>query len=128
MKTLLIVDDSTDDAEVIRMAIEEAGLPIECLVATNGLDGLQAAETWKPDLIFLDINMPVMNGIDVLMALRQLPDLWTIPTIVFSNSRNETDIRAALMAGARAYTPKFRDYEDLRDYLIAMHKFWTSSS
>lgn len=105
MSTCLIVDDSRVTRKIIRQMLEALG--VECSEAE---DGQKAYETCVndgfPDLIFLDWNMPVMNGFDFMVKLRNdYPD--KLPTIIFCTTQNEiSQIQAALAAGASDYIMK----------------------
>jgi CheY-like chemotaxis protein len=77
---------AVDDSKAIRLVIEKALGEFECVVsqAANGAEGLALATREQPDLILLDISMPVMDGITLLAILRQHPQLGATPVIVFS--------------------------------------------
>jgi two-component system cell cycle response regulator len=75
-----------DDSKTFRMIIQRALHPYDCSIceASNGVEGLEVAAREKPDLIILDVTMPVMGGVEMLTALRQDPDLQDIPVIMLS--------------------------------------------
>jgi two-component system cell cycle response regulator len=77
---------TVDDSKTIRMIIQRALYPYDCCLceATNGVEGLEVAAREKPDLIILDVTMPVMGGVAMLSALRQNSDLHDIPVIMLS--------------------------------------------
>ncbi len=109
MKTFLIVDDSRVIRIVARRILQE--LDFEIAEAEDGNDALQAVQRQMPDAILLDWNMPVMNGIDFLRALRQLPG-GDAPRVLFCTTENDMDhIRMAMEEGANEYIMKPFDSE-----------------
>ncbi|MCZ6863237.1 MAG: response regulator [Alphaproteobacteria bacterium] len=109
MKTCLIVDDSKVIRIVARRILQE--LNFEIAEAEDGSDALQAVQRQMPDVILLDWNMPVMNGIDFLRALRQLPG-GDAPRVLFCTTENDMDhIRMAMEEGANEYIMKPFDSE-----------------
>ena len=79
MKTILVVDDETHIQELIKFNLEKNGFNV--ITADNGLDALKLAETKKPDLIFLDLMLPGMDGLDVCKNLRKNPGIERIPIV-----------------------------------------------
>lgn len=112
MKSCLIVDDS----KVIRMVAKKILTELKFTTA-EAEDGQQALESCKanmPDAVLLDWNMPVMNGIDFLRALRQLPG-GDKPVVVFCTTENDIEhIQEAIEAGANEYIMKPFDSEILQ--------------
>ena len=109
MKRCLVVDDSRVIRMIARNMLQELGF--EIIEAENGQVALSACEQSFPDAILLDWNMPVMNGIDFLRALRALPG-GDAPKVVFCTTENDLDnIRTALEAGANEYIMKPFDNE-----------------
>ena len=83
MKTILIVDDEADIRDILRIRL--ANHPdFRILEAANGSDALELTRQQRPDLIILDWLMPGFNGMEVLKALRESPDLTTIPVIMMT--------------------------------------------
>jgi two-component system chemotaxis response regulator CheY len=114
-RTCLIVDDSKIVRKVMRKIIEPLGFAI--LEAEDGQQALDAFEQDEIELVMLDWNMPVMNGMEFLLALRARTDL-TQPMVVFCTTENEfTKIQEALMNGANEYVMKPFDEEIIRGKL-----------
>ncbi|MDE1466189.1 response regulator [Aurantiacibacter sp. D1-12] len=110
-KTCLVVDDSSVIRKVSRHILESLGF--EVTDAENGEDGLAKCDEAMSDLILLDWNMPVMNGIEFLKALRARPN-GDAPKVVFCTTENDVDhIREAMNAGANEYVMKPFDHETL---------------
>jgi two-component system chemotaxis response regulator CheY len=104
MKYCLIVDDSRVVRKVARRIIEELGFEIE--EAAEGKSALDLCKTRLPDVVLLDWNMPVMNGLEFLMELRQVPD-GNKPVVIFCTTENDiAHIQAAIGAGADEYIMK----------------------
>ncbi len=105
----LVVDDSATVREVERQILTRLGFVVE--TAVDGVDGLHALRAGQFDLVVSDIDMPRMNGIDFVRALRAEQRFASVPVIVVSYKDREEDRLAGLEAGATAYLTKgaFRD-------------------
>ncbi|AZI36261.1 chemotaxis protein CheY [Caenibius tardaugens NBRC 16725] len=115
MKNCLIVDDSRVIRKVTRNIIESLGLSVQ--EACDGREALESCAANMPDVILLDWNMPVMNGLDFLIALRQRPQ-GDQPKVVFCTTENDiTHIRQAIDAGANEYVMKPFDHDTLQTKL-----------
>ncbi len=107
----LVVDDSRVVRRVARKALEKAGLDV--VEATNGLEALTACRASMPDCVLLDWNMPVMNGIEFLTALRSEFGPGRPPVILCTTEGELHSIMQALEAGAQEYVMKPFDDEIL---------------
>ncbi|MAF47701.1 MAG: two-component system response regulator [Rhodospirillaceae bacterium] len=115
MKSCLIVDDSKVIRMVAKKILQE--LDFETIEAEDGQVALNACETQMPDAVLLDWNMPVMNGIDFLKKLRQLPG-GDNPVVVFCTTENDVNhIQEAMEAGANEYIMKPFDGEIIQTKL-----------
>lgn len=118
MKSCLIVDDSRVIRKVARQIFESIGFG--CDEAEDGQKALEASEKNLPDFVLLDWNMPIMNGLEYLRALRQLPGGQN-PVVVFCTTENDLNhIQEALMAGANEYIMKPFDADIIRSKLIQL--------
>ena len=109
MKQCLIVDDSRVIRSIARRILQE--LHFETREAADGAEALKVCQDWMPDAILLDWNMPVMNGLDFLLALRQLP-AGEEPIVVFCTTENDINhIQQAITSGADEYIMKPFDSE-----------------
>lgn len=109
MKRCLIVDDSRVVRKVARRIIEDLDFTTE--EAADGAQALEACRSEMPDAVLLDWNMPVMNGIDFLRALRREPNGQS-PVVVFCTTENDMDhIAEAIKSGANEYIMKPFDSE-----------------
>lgn len=107
---ILIVDDEKDLTNLIRVNLESEGF--ECIVAYNGAEGIEKVANELPDLILLDIKMPVMDGYEVLEELKEHHQTASIPVIMCTTVRGEENIKKAYELGASGYIIKpFEMYE-----------------
>lgn len=109
--TILIVDDVDANVLLIKLLISKAGY--KTLTAYNGKDALGIVEKHKPDLILLDIMMPIMDGHEVARRLREMPDKVEIPIIFLSALNSTEDIVEGFKLGAADYVSKPFNKEEL---------------
>lgn len=103
-KTILIVDDSASLRQVVHIALAQAGYDV--VEACDGLDGLAKLDGRRVHLIISDVNMPNMDGISFVRAVRQHPDYRFIPIVMLTTEAQEDRKREGQMAGARAWVVK----------------------
>ena len=104
---ILIVDDSKTIRSVIRKTLLIAGVPTgELYEASNGLEGLQLMKDNWIDLCFADINMPVMNGIEMIEKMLEDHMLEKLPVVIVSTEGSKTRIEELFRKGVRAYLRK----------------------
>lgn len=104
---ILVVDDSKTMQAVIAKTLNLSGLPVgELLQAGNGREGLETLRRHWIDIVFADINMPVMNGIRMVEEMRADAVLRSIPIVVISTEGNEDRIQALRDQGIRAFLRK----------------------
>ena len=104
----LIVDDDADDQEIFSIAMEDLGHACDCMFASNGLEALDHLNEGKklPDYIFLDLNMPRLNGLQCLAEIKKQERLEHIPVIMFSTSSEKSYAEEARRLGAAAFLTK----------------------
>jgi CheY-like chemotaxis protein len=110
------VDDDADDALLFCEALTRIAPLIKCNTVENGMELfelLSKQNTNKPDVIFLDINMPVMNGWECLKKLKGNANYKSIPTIMYSTSSAKQDIDMAYDLGALVFVKKPEDFREL---------------
>jgi two-component system, chemotaxis family, sensor histidine kinase and response regulator WspE len=109
-KRVLVVDDSITVREVERKLLENAGYGVE--VAVNGVDGWNAARASRFDLIISDVDMPRMNGFEMVGRIKNDPNLKDIPVIIISYKDREEDRLKGLEVGADYYLTKSSFHDD----------------
>lgn len=119
---ILVVDDDLEDHLILQGFFSEAGLGEAVGYRENGLQALFFLEeidddSRLPRLIVLDLNMPILNGTQTLLRLKQTPRFRAIPVIIFSTSENETEKRKCLSLGAVDYMVKPLTLEEGREII-----------
>lgn len=111
-----IVDDDEDDREILMIALKEVCDNPDCTIAVNGKDALsklQVDEHFVPDYIFLDLNMPVLNGKECLKEIKKTPRLDTIPVIIYTTSSYYKDVEELEKLGSSHFLVKPSAIDDL---------------
>jgi len=119
-RRVLIVDDNEDSAELMSTVLKELGH--ETRVALDGPHGLEIAHEFKPDIAFLDVGLPGMNGYELAQRLRQIPACAKIPIIAISGYARESDRLDAMKAGFSAHFAKPFDVRHLEQLLDGVRK------
>ncbi len=104
MPTILTVDDSASVRQVVRTVLSGAGYTV--LEATDGLEGLAKAKSNTINMVITDLNMPVMNGLDLIKHLRKVPSIVGIPIVFLTTESNESAKQDAKAAGATGWITK----------------------
>jgi two-component system, cell cycle response regulator DivK len=104
MKTALIIEDNDNNLELIRFILEQAGYNTR--FAMTGLEGVQQATTIPPDFIILDIQLPDINGLEVLKRIRAHPIGAAVPIIAMTSYAMAGDRERLLAEGCTAYIEK----------------------
>jgi len=117
---ILLVDDDLEDREIFCEAIEEIDPSIKCLIAKDGNEAIQLLTrdyVVLPDYIFLDINMPLMNGKECLQIIKGDPKLKDIPVIIYSTTAPALQAAEYLRIGAEEILVKPATYSELLEAL-----------
>lgn len=117
-KTYFIVDDDIDDQQFLIEALIENEPSCRCFTVSNGQEAvanLIEAIIPPPDVIFLDLNMPLMNGRECLAALKQVPSLQHIPVVIYSTTSNKKEIKEIIALGASYFLMKTPSFKELRE-------------
>lgn len=115
-KIYYIVDDDIDDQQFLIEALTEHDEQIQCFTAFNGQEAithLKGTFVPLPDAIFLDLNMPGLNGKQCLQELKQTPSLQHIPVIIYSTTSAENEIQETMRMGASYFLVKRSSYREL---------------
>ncbi len=110
---ILVVDDESDIVSTVQYRLKFCDF--EVITANNGKEGLEKAADEKPDLILLDINMPIMDGHEMLERLKSRPDLKDIPVIMLTAYSDTKDIAKAADIGIADYVTKPFDFTELME-------------
>jgi two-component system chemotaxis sensor kinase CheA len=102
--SVLVVDDALTIRELQRSLLQRAGY--DARVAADGAEALRVLRDRRPDVVVTDVEMPVMDGVALTVAIRAMPGLERLPVIVLSGSEGEGDRRRALQAGADEFLAK----------------------
>ena len=128
-KTVMIVEDDTDDAEFICEVITKTNLGIERIMAYDGVDALKKLRPENiqlPNIIFLDLNMPLMDGRSCLMELKKDENLKHIPVIVISTSSYQKEIDEMYKLGAVYYLSKRYDFNTFcKKIIFVLNTDWS---
>jgi len=128
---ILMVEDSPIDVLMAREALQQAKVLNNLSVTENGVEALaflrrenQYAGAPRPDLILLDLNMPRMDGREVLQELKADPELKCIPVVVLTTSKAEEDIVKSYGLHANCYITKPVDFERFVSVVQTIQDFW----
>ena len=128
---VMFVEDNPDDVEIARRAFKQADLVSDVMLARDGQDvidrllpeGVQEAGS-RPDLILLDLNLPRLNGFEVLERLRASETYRTVPVIVLSASARQEDVLRSYQLGANSYLQKPAVFEEFTELLDVLGRYW----
>jgi len=104
MATILTVDDSPSVRQMVKLVLGSSGHTVA--EACDGADGLAKAAAQKFDLVLTDLNMPVMNGIEMIRGLRQMPALTGVPIVFITTESDDALKQEAKAAGATGWITK----------------------
>jgi CheY-like chemotaxis protein len=111
----LLIDDDQDDQEIFLLAVANTKLQVSCETVNNGREGLDKILNSEklPDFVFLDLNMPHMDGKKCLEEIRKIDRLKDLPVIIYSTSSYINDIRETRRMGATGFITKPSKVNDL---------------
>jgi len=128
---ILLVEDSPGDVKLTVEALRDADVPNNLHVARDGEEAMaflrredKFTDVPRPDLILLDLNMPRMDGREVLAAIKADKELRRIPVIILTTSQSEDDIAEAYNLAANCYVAKPVDLDEFLDVVRAIDDFW----
>lgn len=107
-KTIFLIDDDKDDQQFFLTSLSEIDSTIQCNFANNGKDALDKLNnsSTTPDLIFIDINMPLMNGFECLTELRKQDRFSKTPIVILTTSKADAEAQCARVLGANVFLTK----------------------
>lgn len=129
-KPILLVEDDQVDAMTVQRALRELHVTNPLVRRENGEEGLaylRDAGVAPPCIILLDLNMPVMNGIEFLQAVKRDPLLKAIPVVVLTTSAEQQDKVNSFNLGVAGYMAKPVDYRQFVEVVRSINTYWTIS-
>jgi two-component system response regulator len=134
---LLCADDDPDDRLLLRDAARQCAAVSSLHFATDGEDALaflrhqgrhaDPKSAPRPDLILVDLNMPRMDGRELVRALKSDANLRSIPVVVLTTSRAEADVAQAYDLGANSYITKPVTFDGLITILLQLSRYWSET-
>jgi two-component system response regulator len=131
---ILLVEDDANDVRLMVQALARNGIAPHLEVVNDGEEALHYLQHWGefsnrmehpfPDVIFIDLKMPRVGGLEVLRWLHNNPACPVVPTIIFSASRMDDDIKEAYRLGASSYFVKPTEFEELQYLVKIMYEYW----
>ena len=113
MRSIILAEDDIDDQNIFQIALQEVDPAIELDFVSNGKELSTLLQKTKPDLLFLDLEMPYKNGLECLVEIRDNPTLNNLPVVVFSSTTKPSNIQTAYEMGAHLFfikPPVYQDY------------------
>lgn len=133
-RDILLVEDNPDDVELTRIAFEQANIPNRLVVARDGAEALdylyaRGSHTGRdpsqlPALVLLDLNLPKIDGREVLQAIRSDPATQALPVVVLSTSRESDDVQSTYALHANSYIQKPLDFQQFLWAVKQVALYW----
>ncbi len=131
--SVLLVEDSPGDVRLTREAFREVNESVYLHVATDGVEAMaflnhqgDYAGSVRPDLILLDLNLPRMNGLQVLARIKEDDNLKMIPVVILTTSDAEADILESYQSQANCFLRKPVQFENFESLVKTINEFWLS--
>jgi CheY-like chemotaxis protein len=130
-RVVLLVEDSPGDVRLTKEAFHDADPQIDLRVAVDGVEAMAYlrregvhSDAARPDFILLDLNLPKMDGREVLSHIKEDDDLKTIPTVILTTSDAEADILTSYKLQANCYLSKPVQLEEFESLVKSINDFW----
>lgn len=139
-KNILLVEDNPDDRELMKLAFAQGEIPHNLIVVSDGIkaldylqrqadrdDSLASSErslTSMPALILLDLNLPKINGIEVLRRIRANPQTKILPVVIISSSNEPQDLIDSYINGCNSYIRKPIHFTQLQNFVKEISTYW----
>jgi len=131
LRHILLAEDDARDVELTLKALRDHRLANRVVVARDGVEALEylrasvkSGGDGLPAALLLDIKMPRMTGLDVLVSIREYPELRTLPVVMLTSSREGPDVQSAYDLGANAYVVKPVGFAEFMDAVQQVGAFW----
>jgi CheY-like chemotaxis protein len=116
MRTIFLIDDDADDREIFQSALDDIAPEFQCYEAKDGqeaLDMIASNSLTFPDIIFVDLNMPKVNGLEFLTEIKKKSRYQEIPVIMYSTSSVKEEKEKCISHGASGFMTKHGSYDEL---------------
>ena len=123
---ILVVDDEKDILELLKYNLDKEGYQVK--TTADSRNAVKLAMEFKPDLILLDLNLPIKSGREVLQEIKQDKRICDIPVIIFSSSRSKDDIDQMYELGALSFISKPENLDNFTDLVQELENFWMNVS
>ncbi len=126
---VIFLEDNEDFCFFIQKALDKNIHNVDYKITKSGEEflnqiGIDSQQKIKPKLFFLDINLPDINGLDLLKRLKESNDFRSIPVVMLSTSNNPNDIEQAVKYGVNAYVAKPSSFKSLSEFIDQALDFW----
>lgn len=118
-RKILLIDDDTEDHEIFKTALDQVSKTTQCTTSTDAREALNmlVSHQLNPDVIFLDLNMPIMSGQEFLREIKMRSETQHIPVIIFSTSSNAATVKLTRDMGAIDFITKPDRFDKLVEIL-----------
>lgn len=99
-KHILLIDNDEDEIEIFTAALDQIPLSYDCMWVQSAEHAIKLLSNFSPDYIFIDYNMPKINGLECLETIKKIDSVKNIPVILYSNNINEENYNKAISLGA----------------------------
>jgi chemotaxis family two-component system response regulator Rcp1 len=134
-KTVLLIEDNAGDIVLTREAFRAGNMDVDLDVATDGVEALAIlrregahAHAARPDLILLDLNLPRLDGREVLARIKADENLKSIPTIILTASESPADIAQSYLLKANCFLAKPMRFDEYEGLMKSINDFWLKSA
>lgn len=127
---ILLVEDNPDDEALALRALKKSAIADDLVVARDGVEALDylldknKSHGDLPALVLLDINLPRLDGLEVLRRLRENAATHSLPVVMLSSSREEHDISSSYEYGCNSYIRKPVDFKKFSDMIVLVERYW----
>jgi CheY-like chemotaxis protein len=134
IKNILLVEDNPDDRELMKLAFSQGKIPHHLITASDGIEALNYLRgedkfsnrdlTSMPALIMLDLNLPKINGVEVLRRIRADPRTRLLPVVIISSSNEPQDLIDSYINGCNSYIRKPIHFTQLQSFVKEISTYW----
>ncbi len=128
---ILLVEDNPDDVELTLKAFEKHNLSNEIIVARDGEEALdilfqrdEKRAGWRPELVLLDLNLPKVDGLEVLRQVKSDSRTKVIPVVILTSSKEENDLAKGYQLGVNSYLRKPVNFEKFAEVVMQLGLYW----